>query len=167
MTRASVLGAIACAIALSLGPGARAAEDEPPRAAAEETPGEEAEEWAGWLETLDESLQRIRVAQARIRELENAKGRGAHRQYPRGEAKATYLRELEQARKELAESLAQHPDLLEQARQAGVPAGVLADYEEVPADAGPPGGSESEDEDQDEDAGDEEIEDEVPAEDEY
>ena len=53
------------------------------------------------------------------------------RRYPRGEEKARLLAANERAKKDLAEAEAQLPELVEQARQAGVPQGLLQDYEDL------------------------------------
>jgi hypothetical protein len=138
----------------------RAADPEAPPAAVDEEAGETdgAEDWEPWLDNVKASIERIRDAQARVRELEARKSRGAGRRYPRGEEKAQYLAALAEARTELATAESEHPDIVEQARRGGVPAGILADYEEIPANV-PPDDDELEDDDfgaDDEDADEDE-----------
>jgi hypothetical protein len=91
------------------------------------------DEEASWLRRLDEGAARLADAQRRVADLEGAKGRGAARRYPRGEAKEKYIEQLEAARAELAEAEEALPELVEDARRAGVPPGVLDRYEN-PAD---------------------------------
>jgi hypothetical protein len=92
-------------------------------------------ELAGWQTRLDEALARITSARQNIERLEGAKGRGAARRYPRGDAKEKYIEELEAAREELADAEEAMPELLEEARRAGVPNGVLDRYESAEAGA--------------------------------
>lgn len=93
------------------------------------------DEVAAWVARLDEAAKRLAAAQKRVAELEGAKGRGASRRYPRGEAKEKYLEQLEEARTELAEAQEAMPELLEDARRAGVLPGVLDRYETAAAGA--------------------------------
>lgn len=89
----------------------------------------------GWVRRLDEAAARLATAQRRVAELEDAKGRSATRRYPRGEAKEKYLEQLAEAHSELADAKKALPDLLEDARRAGVPPGVLDRYANPSDDA--------------------------------
>lgn len=95
----------------------------------------EEDEQAGWIKRLDEAAARLAAAQKQVDQLGGAKGRGAARRYPRGDAKEKYLDDLETAKKELADAQEAMPELIEEARQAGVLPGVLDRYEN-PDDAG-------------------------------
>lgn len=89
----------------------------------------EEEEQAGWIQRLDAASVRIATARQNIEQFEGAKGRGASRRYPRGDAKEKYLADLAAARTELADAEEALPELLEEARRAGVPNGILDRYE--------------------------------------
>lgn len=89
----------------------------------------EEEEQAGWIKRLDEASARISAAQREVERLEGTKGRGASRRYPRGDAKEKYLADLTAAHEELDEAKEAMPEVLEEARRAGVPNGVLDRYE--------------------------------------
>jgi hypothetical protein len=117
------LGVSLAAPALAQPPAAPAPDD---AAAAQSS---EEEEQAGWVRRLDEAAARVVAAQKNIARLTDAKGRGAARRYPRGDAKEKYLDDLEAARKELAEAEEALPEVVEEARRAGVPNGVLDRYE--------------------------------------
>lgn len=90
---------------------------------------------AAWVKRLEEGAARLSAAQQRVDELEHAKGRGASRRYPRGEAKEQYLEQLAEARAELSAAREEMPELLEDARRAGVMPGVLDRYETAAAAA--------------------------------
>lgn len=99
---------------------------------------------ADWMRRLDEGAARLASARTRLGQLEDAKGRSAVRRYPRGDAKAKYLDDLEGARKELAEAEQSMPELIEEARRAGIEPGVLDRYESAAEDDG----DDAEDEDE-------------------
>jgi hypothetical protein len=90
-----------------------------------------ADDQAGWTQRLDEAAARITSAQKSVDQLLGAKGRGAARRYPLGDAKAKYLKDLDDAQKELADAKRALPALLEEARRAGVPPGILDRYENL------------------------------------
>jgi hypothetical protein len=90
---------------------------------------DEPESWAGWVQSLEKSVADIRELQAKVDEMEGTLALSHHRRWPRGEAKAKLIADLAAAREELADAREKHPEILEQARQAGVPAGVLDQYE--------------------------------------
>lgn len=98
------------------------------------------DEQAGWIQKLDEAAARVTAAQKNIARLTDAKGRGAARRYPRGDAKEKYLDDLEAARKELAEAQEALPAVVEEARRAGVTNGVLDRYENPAANVDDQGG---------------------------
>ncbi len=102
--------------------------DAPATAAASESKETDAE-ISGWVKKLDDAKLRLEVAQRQLDELENAKGRGAARRYPRGDAKAKYLDDLKNTRTEYEAALRALPDVLEDARRAGIAPGLLEPYE--------------------------------------
>ena len=103
---------------------------QPPRAVA---PAEEDDDWAGWMATLEESRQTVHSLRKTVHDLETEWTRAQIRRRPRGEERARLFEALERARDDLAEAEAEHPRLLEAARRAGVPQGMLSDYEDLPA----------------------------------
>jgi hypothetical protein len=88
------------------------------------------DEMAAWVKQLEDARARLHAASQRVDELENAKGRGAARRYPRGDAKQQYLADLASAHAERNDARRAFPVAVEDARRAGVPAGVLSDYED-------------------------------------
>ena len=127
--------------------------------AADEDEGDDAEV-AGLVKQLDDAMQRVDTARRSLEQLEDAKGRGASRRYPRGDAKAKYLEDLKLARAEYEAARRALPDAVEDARRAGLPPGLLAPYEEA-AEAASPAASADDgaaDEDPGEDASDAETE---------
>jgi hypothetical protein len=125
--------ALALAIAAGLAPVPHASAQSgatDPDAAGVGDGADEAAAMAAWIKQLDEARARLRDASDRVQELENAKGRGAARRYPRGDAKEQYLAALEAARNERNDARRAFPVVVEDARRAGVPAGVLSDYED-------------------------------------
>lgn len=91
------------------------------------------DDWATWIATLEESAQNLRSLRKITAELESDVSRMRSRRYPRGEEREKLLAAYDRARTQLEEAEVAHPALLEQARQAGVPPGVLQDFEEIPA----------------------------------
>jgi len=89
--------------------------------------------WTPWVRTLEKSREQIREERRKVEALQQALEQAVYRRYPRGEEKARIENDLAAAKKSLAEDEAQYPDLVEQARQAGVPARILLDYEDLPA----------------------------------
>ncbi len=94
-------------------------------------------ELASWVKKLDGAKLRLEVAQQELDKLTNAKGRGATRRYPRGDAKAKYLDSLKQTRAEYEDARRALPDLVEEARRAGIALGVLEPYEAAAEAASP------------------------------
>ena len=91
------------------------------------------EDWSTWVATLEESAQKVRSLRKIHAALEADVSRMRSRRYPRGEERERLLAAYGRAQSQLAEAEANHPALLEQARQAGVPLGLLQDFEEIPA----------------------------------
>lgn len=94
------------------------------------------EDWSTWISEIEKSAQKVRSLRETTAALEADVSRMRSRRYPRGEERARLEAAYERARTQLEEAEAAHPALLEQARQAGVPQGILQDFEEIPA-AGP------------------------------
>jgi hypothetical protein len=94
-------------------------------------------EVVGWVKQLDDAQLRLELAQKELDTLANAKGRGAARRYPRGDAKAKYLDDLANTRTEYEAARRALPDLVEEARRAGVPVGLLEKYESAAEAAAP------------------------------
>jgi hypothetical protein len=130
-----VLASIAFGCGLALAAPLSAAPPAPPPAKdkAAKTAGDE--EQAGWVQRLDDAAARVVSAQKQVDQLFDAKGRGAARRYPRGDAKDKYLKELDAARKELADAKRALPALVDEARRAGIPNGVLDRYEGLVAES--------------------------------
>jgi hypothetical protein len=82
-----------------------------------------------WEQRLEEAQTRLELARARAAETEQAVKRARHRRYPRGEAFDDLVRAAEDAQKQLRSAEAELPELLEQARRAGVEPGVLRRFE--------------------------------------
>ncbi|MCL4683976.1 hypothetical protein KJ059_04390 [Myxococcota bacterium] len=90
-------------------------------------------DWSEWISALAESREKVRSLRATVAKMDAEVSRMRSRRYPRGEEKERLLAASERANAALADAEAAHPALLEQARQAGVPAGLLQDFEELPA----------------------------------
>jgi chromosome segregation ATPase len=84
---------------------------------------------AAWEARLSEAQARLTTARERVATSERALTRARHRNYPRGEALDELVASAEEARKELAAAEEEFPELLEQARAAGVEPGVLRRFE--------------------------------------
>lgn len=120
--------AIASSIALAVPAWAQSGSTDPAALAADES--QEEQEIAAWTKRLAEARARIDAAERRVAELQGAKERGASRRYPRGTVKGKYLEDLKAARVERDEAQRAFPELLEEARRAGVPNGILSDFED-------------------------------------
>lgn len=149
-----VLAFLFCTLAAFTLPSHAGAEEaeSPAASAADEGEGDDAEV-ARLVKQLDDAKQRVDAAQRRLEQLENAKGRGASRRYPRGDAKAKYLEDLKLTRAEYEAARRALPDVVEDARRAGLPPGVLEPYEAAAEAASPVA---SADDDADYEADDEE-----------
>jgi hypothetical protein len=124
-------GLLACALAAAAAPVPARAEAERAAPGADDSLRDESQDWASWVQQLDESARKLRELRRIESQLQAEIDKAISRRYPRGEEKQRLLDAHERAKADLAEAEQQHPDLLEQARQAGVPQGLLQDYEDV------------------------------------
>jgi len=116
-------------LALLLLPLAAPAQESTPTATPTAEPTESAvDEIDRWHETLREARDRLERARARAESARYSYRDGQQRDR-RGPEKAALLAELEAAERELADAQAALPVLLEEARRAGVPPGVLREFE--------------------------------------
>ena len=117
-------------LSLLLLPPPSLAQQMPPAAAAPANPaGIGAEEIEEWRQTLLEARERVDEAIGQVATAEMAY-RDARKRKRRGGERADLLAALEAAQAELAEAEAELPALLEEARRAGVPPGVLREFED-------------------------------------
>ena len=95
------------------------------------------EDTAMWVKRLDDAKAQLDSAKEKLISYERAKGKGAARNYPRGPAKEVYLKGIKDS--EAAYEAARHdlPELIEEARRAGIVPGVLEPYEAAAAAAVP------------------------------
>jgi len=106
------------------------AEEAPPEAASPVNPAEiTADEVEGWRETLTQARERVEKAQEEVAAAQQAY-RDARKRKRRGAERAELLAAREAAERELAEAEDALPELVEQARRAGVPPGVLQEFED-------------------------------------
>ena len=106
------------------------AQEAPPAAAAPASvAGISAQEIEEWRDTLLEAEQRVENASAEVAAAQAAFRNARHRRR-RGEERGKLLAELQAAEQELADAEAKLPELLEQARRAGVPASVRREFED-------------------------------------
>jgi chromosome segregation ATPase len=84
---------------------------------------------AEWEARLGAAQARIVAAREQVAAKESALTRARHRKHPRGDAFDALVEAADAARTELAEAEAELPELLEQARAAGVDPGVLRRFE--------------------------------------
>jgi hypothetical protein len=85
---------------------------------------------AGFRERLAQAERDVGAARMRVTEAEVALRRARHRNYPRGEALVALETALVEAREKQATAEAALPELLEEARRAGVSPAVLRDFED-------------------------------------
>lgn len=90
-----------------------------------------------WVPRLAEALAARDDARTRVIAGEAALSSARHRHHPRGKALEKVEKDLDDARKDLAAAEERFPELVEQARQAGVSPTALRPFEEA-ADAEPP-----------------------------
>ena len=83
---------------------------------------------AGYRERLAQAERDVSTARERVTEAEVALRRARHRNYPRGEALVALQTALVEAREKRATAEAAVPELLEEARRAGVSPAVLHDF---------------------------------------
>jgi hypothetical protein len=94
-------------------------------------------EAATWVQRLDEAKGRLDTAKQQLEWYLKSKGEGAARRYPRGAAKAKYLEGIKTSTAEYEAARLALPEVIEEARRAGIPPGVLDSYETAAADAVP------------------------------
>jgi methylthioribose-1-phosphate isomerase len=124
------LGLLACAGMLAAGAPAQAQ----PAGAGAEAPAEateDATDWASWIQQLEAEAKKLRELRKTEAALAQEVSRARSRRYPRGEERQRLFDAHERARKDLDETERHLGELTEQARQAGVPQGMLQDYEEL------------------------------------
>lgn len=85
---------------------------------------------ARWLQMLDEAQESLASARKRVEDAEVAYLKWRQRHRPRGAKKGDLLDEIEESKATLADAEESWPELLEKARQAGAPPGLLRRYEE-------------------------------------
>jgi hypothetical protein len=88
---------------------------------------------SAWEEQLARAQEDLLDARVRLFKAEDAYRDWRQRKYPRGAKKADLLAEIDEARTALAVADAALPELLERARRAGAPPGLLRRFEEPPA----------------------------------
>ncbi|MDX1648537.1 MAG: hypothetical protein R3263_01665 [Myxococcota bacterium] len=115
------------ALALGVALGLLGALAVPVEAPAQVYDATEAENEA-WAKRLAEAQEEIEAARERLEDAEAAYARARHDDYPRGEAMAEIEQEMEEARAELEEAKERLPELVEEARRAGVLPEVLRPY---------------------------------------
>jgi hypothetical protein len=122
-----------CAGLLASAPpaGAQAASADTNAEAAASDESEESNDWAGWIQTLEQEAKELGQLRKTEAALQAEVAEAIARRRPRGEEKERLLAAHLRAQKDLGEAEAQFPDLVEQARQAGVPQGLLQDYEDL------------------------------------
>jgi len=117
-------------LSLLLLPLASLAQERPPAAAAPaSSAGIGAEEVEEWRRTLLEAQERVDEAQADVAEAQLA-FRKARQRNRRGGERGDLLAAQQAAEQELADAEAELPVLLDDARRAGVPPGVLREFED-------------------------------------
>jgi hypothetical protein len=97
------------------------------------------EETAMWVKRLDDAKDQLDAARKDIAKYQRAKGQGASRNYPVGPAKAVYLKGLKDSEVAYESARRALPQLVEEARRAGIVPGVLDPYEAAAAAAPPIG----------------------------
>jgi hypothetical protein len=90
---------------------------------------EDATAIAAWREKLGEAHAALQDAEHRVEAAHAAYADWRQRKYPRGVRKEKLVQEVADAEVALAEARAAWEALQEDARRAGVPPGVLRDYE--------------------------------------
>ena len=89
-----------------------------------------AAEVARWQQQLDAAWQELVDARVRLERAQAAITRARAHHRARGQRKVELYAELDTARRELAEARRRWPLLVEEARRAGLPRGILADYDD-------------------------------------
>lgn len=140
-TTKSGLLLLACLAMLA---GVAPAAAQPPSAAGatDAAAADESADWPTWIQQLETEAKKLRELRKTEAALQEEVGRALSRRYPRGAEKERLLAAHQRAQHDLAETQEQLAELTEQARQAGVPQGMLQDYEEL---AEPPPASAADD----------------------
>lgn len=97
------------------------------------TASDGSDDWSSWIQTLEQEGKKLAELRKTHAALQAEVDKANARRYPRGEEKERLLAANMRAQKDLGEVEAQFPELVEQARQAGVPQGLLQDYEDLAA----------------------------------
>lgn len=84
---------------------------------------------AAWRERLEDGRARLAEARQRFEAAHDAYADWRQRKVPRGVRKEKLVRDVTEAEAELAEAQGAWQVLFEEARRAGVPPGVLRDFE--------------------------------------
>ena len=84
---------------------------------------------AAWRAKLDEGHDLLLAAHQRLEVARDTYEDWRQRKYPRGVRKERLVREVSEAEAAVGEAQVAWQDLFEEARRAGVPPGVLRDYE--------------------------------------
>lgn len=132
-----LLGLLACA-ALWAAPPAAGAQARTGTVGAEASAPDEGADWATWIRTLEDEAKKLRELEKTAAALDTEVSRARSRRYPRGAERERLFAAHERAHNDLADARRQLPELVEQARRAGVPQGMLQEYEalaETPASA--------------------------------
>lgn len=133
----TLLGLLACAALLAATPPA-SAQERADASGAEAIAPDPGADWATWIGTLEDEAKKLRELEKTVAALDAEVSRARSRRYPRGAERERLFAAHERARNDLADARRQLPELLEQARRAGVPQGMLQEYEalaETPASA--------------------------------
>ena len=83
-----------------------------------------------WVQRLEDARSRLQRARTAVEAGDTTYAKGRHRERLRGEPREEIVAEREAAALELAAAEAAWPKLLEEARRAGLPPGVLRPFED-------------------------------------
>ena len=81
--------------------------------------------WAVWTSRVDMAKHRVEVAEATVEVWDQSYADMIQSDYPRGDARQKLIDSRDTARQRLAAEQAKLPRIVEAARRAGVPPGVL------------------------------------------
>ncbi len=127
---------LACAAVLLAAPGVGLADDAKKPAFVKRQPPAEApaaiqEDAENWPARLEAGAQELTAARAAVQDLEQQLRNARQRRYPRGAAREKLRQDLARAQAVLDEAERYFPELLDEARRDGVPAGTLYPYEQL------------------------------------
>lgn len=117
------------AVAVAALPGGLVALRAAPASAQPANLGPEEQELARWREKVQEARDRVREARAELQAAEYAYQDWRQRKYPRGAERADVIGRLDAAKKELAAAEAALPEVVEEARRAGLPPGEFRELD--------------------------------------